>query len=234
MQIGLSTILQRLGFNGVSPSYEAPGQGWSSPSLWNVLAGFAERFRALVSPSTPTHALPATTRGDTSGVFKISDSSRVVRVDGLALNMPQSPSVTRSHSCIYRAESSRGAVAVKEFIVPESFPANDVSESADILLRRAQHEMDVMRCLNAHGIAGIPQAYGVVQDQKTGHPLLAMQHINGVSLKDILDGKAAGRFNTSDLIGICYKVLVVLQKMEAAGIVHNDLKPSNKIGRAHV
>ncbi len=70
----------------------------------------------------------------------------------------------------------------------------------------------------------LPQLYrfGIWQDL---HPYIAMEYIEGRSLRDILD--EAGAISVSRAINIICQVCDGLASVHHAGIIHRDLKPSN-------
>jgi len=125
---------------------------------------------------------------------------------------------------VYRARGSRLGrdVAIKTLSAGMS---GDPS-----FLRRFEHEARAASALNHPGIVTIHDV-GRVEDVS----FLAMEWIDGTSLREILDGRP---LPIRRLLGIAAPIADGLAAAHAAGIVHRDLKPENimidRAGRAKI
>ena len=69
---------------------------------------------------------------------------------------------------------------------------------------------------------GVPRL--VALGQHGGHPYIAMEHVEGAVLRDVLEeGALPGRV----ALGLLSEIARILQAVHAQGLVHRDLKPGN-------
>lgn len=95
------------------------------------------------------------------------------------------------------------------------------SEADDVLARFAREAQAAGR-LNHPGIVAI---YDYGEDQ--GVAYIAMEYVEGRSLKDVLD--AGERFSLPAVMRIMEQVLSALDYSHGRGVVHRDIKPANII-----
>ncbi|MCG3186479.1 MAG: Serine/threonine-protein kinase PknD [Rhodocyclaceae bacterium] len=95
------------------------------------------------------------------------------------------------------------------------------SEADDVLARFAREAQAAGR-LNHPGIVAI---YDYGEDQ--GVAYIAMEYVEGRSLKDVLD--ASERFSLPAIMRIMEQVLSALDYSHGRGVVHRDIKPANII-----
>lgn len=106
---------------------------------------------------------------------------------------------------------------------------------------REQAELESRFLLEARAVGklshpGIVRVYDAASDQKTGLPYIAMEWVQGRSLRSHLEEK--GRLSGARTMEILAEVARALDYAHAKGRVHRDIKPSNilieKEGRAKV
>jgi len=68
----------------------------------------------------------------------------------------------------------------------------------------------------------VAHVYALIHEEDAAY--IVMQYIEGRTLRDLLDDRAAG---TRDLISYCAGIAAALEAAHSSGIVHRDLKPSN-------
>jgi serine/threonine protein kinase len=66
-------------------------------------------------------------------------------------------------------------------------------------------------------------------DQYEGQPFIAMQYLEGQTIRERIDGTRSGEvpFRTEELIEIALQITGALESAHAKGIIHRDIKPAN-------
>ena len=114
---------------------------------------------------------------------------------------------------VYEAEDTRLARHVALKFIPEEM-AND-NKSLDRFVREARAASQ----LNHPGICTIHDI-----DDNDGHPFIVMEKLEGVSLKELMRGKA---MEVDEILDIGIQVADALAASHAKGIIHRDIKPAN-------
>jgi serine/threonine protein kinase len=93
------------------------------------------------------------------------------------------------------------------------------------LLRRFEFEAEVLGRLTHSGIARIHEA-GIFVDSSTGQgrPFLAMEYIDGQSLRDYIRQTDPG---THDRVSLFIQICDAVHHAHQKGVIHRDLKPGN-------
>ncbi|MFM9596629.1 serine/threonine-protein kinase [Streptomyces scabiei] len=100
------------------------------------------------------------------------------------------------------------------------FPEGVSAEEREVLTARAEREAQAAGKLNHPGIV-------TVHDQFSDHnglPWLVMEHVDGQSLREALDG---GPLKVTEAARIGAQIAAALAVAHAAGVVHRDIKPDN-------
>jgi serine/threonine-protein kinase len=114
---------------------------------------------------------------------------------------------------VYKAEDTklRRTVALK-FLTPQALGTED--EKARFI-----HEAQAAAALNHPNICTIHEI-----DESEGRSFIAMEYIEGRSLKDII---ASGPMKLAEALGIAMQIAEGLHKAHKRQIVHRDIKPAN-------
>lgn len=126
---------------------------------------------------------------------------------------------------VYLAEDPhlKRRVAVKAYDLPEGLSEEERNEFRERFLREAQ----AAGALNHPGIVTIHDAD---EDPDNRLPYIAMEHVDGSSLREIIRSRAP--LPADEAMGIALSLADALGVAHEAGIVHRDIKPANILVRA--
>lgn len=126
---------------------------------------------------------------------------------------------------VYLADQERPRRPVALKLMRRTLGASHSSPAYARLLRRFEHEADVLARLKHPGIAQIYEA-GTFELDGLRHPYIAMELVRGVSLTQHVRDK---RLSTRERCLLLAKVCDAVTHAHRNGIIHRDLKPANII-----
>jgi len=117
---------------------------------------------------------------------------------------------------VYKAEDTklRRTVALK-FLPPELTRDSEAKE-------RFIHEARAAAALNHPNICTIHEI-----DESEGQFFIAMEYVEGESLKDVIEGNLPKVLNFREALDLASRVADGLNEAHGKGIIHRDIKPDN-------
>ncbi len=109
-------------------------------------------------------------------------------------------------------------VAIKVYRIPEGLSADQRREYQE----RFQREAQAAACLSHPGIVTV---YDCAEDEATGDPYIAMEYVQGPTLRERLDADGCPPHERA--FEIAAVLAEALHSAHEAGIVHRDMKPGN-------
>jgi serine/threonine-protein kinase len=125
---------------------------------------------------------------------------------------------------VYRAHDPRVSrpVALKTYILPDGLDEAEQEEYRQRFLREAQAAGRLSH-------PGIVTIYDVEEAPGMGSPFIAMELVEGRSLKEILDEEVT--LEPEQALDMALVLAEALHRAHEAGIVHRDIKPANILVR---
>lgn len=117
---------------------------------------------------------------------------------------------------VYLATDRRTGVDVALKVLPRGFA------DADARLQRFEREARAMTALTDDTHSNVVAVYEVGRHNRT--PFIAMEHVDGPTLRELLD---AGPLDPNVALDLARQLAGGLQEAHDRGIVHRDLKPDN-------
>jgi eukaryotic-like serine/threonine-protein kinase len=117
---------------------------------------------------------------------------------------------------VYRAEDIKLGRPVALKFLPEDLVSDQVA------LRRFEREAQTASALNHPNICTIYEI-----EEHEGQPFIAMELLDGDTLRDRLAGSKEKTIPTSEILEIAQQICAGLEAAHEKGIVHRDIKPAN-------
>lgn len=117
---------------------------------------------------------------------------------------------------VYLARDERLGRQLALKILPPHFVADDMR------VERFAREARAVSALNHPNIVTV---YDV--GQLDGTHFIAMEHVNGQTLRETLHAAEPGRLNPKEVVEIALQISAALAAAHEAGIIHRDIKPEN-------
>ncbi|MGD9690871.1 MAG: tetratricopeptide repeat protein [Phycisphaerales bacterium] len=92
------------------------------------------------------------------------------------------------------------------------------------LLRRFEHEAEILARLKHPGIAQIHEAGSLVDDAGRSHPFISMEFVEGIGLIEFAQRHALSPDQRLNLMAL---VCEAVEHAHKKGVIHRDLKPAN-------
>ena len=119
---------------------------------------------------------------------------------------------------VYKAEDIKLGRHVALKFLPEELAGNPLA------IKRLEREARAASALDQPHICAVYDF-----DRYEGQPFIAMQYLEGETIRERIDGTRSGQvpFPTEELIEIAIQIVGALESAHAKGIIHRDIKPAN-------